>query len=73
MEGDLTGGLGRLVESASDHEVADALESVLASPPSREDAERAQELVLERFSIRRLADDVERLYADALERAGVGF
>ena len=67
------GELGRLVESASDHEVADALESVLTSPPSREDAERAQELVLERFSIRRLADDVERLYADALERAGVGF
>ena len=65
------GELGCLVHSASDHEVADALESVLASPPSREDAQRAQELVLERFSIRRLAQDVERLYADALERAGV--
>jgi len=66
------GELGRLVESASDHAVADALESVLTSPPSREDVERARRLVLERFSIRRLAQDVERLYVDALERAGVG-
>jgi glycosyltransferase involved in cell wall biosynthesis len=66
------GGLGRLVENASDHEVADAIESVLVSPPSPEDAERAQRLVLERFSVERLAADIERLYADALERAGVG-
>ena len=66
------GELGRLVESASDNEVADALESVLVSPPSTLDAERARRLVLERFSIRRLAEDVERLYADALRRAGVG-
>ena len=66
------GELGRLVESASDNEVADALESVLVSPPSTQDAERARRLVLERFSIRRLAEDVERLYADALRRAGVG-
>ena len=65
------GELGRLVESASDDEVADALESVLVSPPSLEDGERAQGLVLERFSIGRLARDVERLYADALKRAGV--
>ena len=66
------GELGRLVESASDNEVADALESVLVSPPSTQDAERGRRLVLERFSIRRLAEDVERLYTDALRRAGVG-
>ena len=66
------GELGRLVHSASDDEVADALESVLASPPSPEDRKRAQKLVLERFSIRRLADDIERVYADELKRAGVG-
>ncbi len=66
------GELGRLVESASDNEVADALESVLLSPPSAEDTERARRLVLERFSIRRLAQDIERLYADALKRAGAG-
>ena len=65
------GDLGRLVHSASDHEVADALESVLASPPSGEDAERVRKLVLERFSIGRLARDIERLYEDALERAGL--
>jgi glycosyltransferase involved in cell wall biosynthesis len=63
------GELGRLVHSASDDEVADAIESVLASPPSGEDAERARILVLERFSIGRLARDIERLYEDALERA----
>ena len=49
-----------------------ALESVLASPPSREAAERTQKLVLERFSIRRLAEDVERLYEDVLNQAGSG-
>ena len=37
--------------------------------PTREDMDRAKRLVLERFSIRRLADDIERLYADALKRA----
>ena len=66
------GELGRLVHSASDDEVADAIESVLASPPSGEDAERVRKLVLERFSIGRLARDIERLYEDALERAGLG-
>ena len=66
------GELGCLVHSASDQGVARALEGVLASPPSHEDRERAQELVLERFSIRRLAQDVERLYVDALKRAGIG-
>ena len=66
------GELGRLVHSASDDEVADALESVLASPPSPDDVERARKLVLERYSIRRLAGDIERVYEDALERAGVG-
>ena len=65
------GELGRLVDSASHEKFADALESVLASPPTRVEVERAQKLVLERFSIRRLAGDVERLYADALRRAGV--
>jgi len=64
------GELGRLVHSAQDDEVAAGLESVLVSPPSPEDRERAQKLVLERFSIRRLAEDVERLYADLLEQAG---
>jgi glycosyltransferase involved in cell wall biosynthesis len=66
------GELGRLVHSASGDEVADALESVLASPPSPEDAARARRLVLERFSIQRLAGDIERLYEGALERTGVG-
>ena len=61
----------RLVRSRSDDEFAEALESVLASPPSPEDRERAQKLVVERFSIQRLADDIERVYEDALERAGV--
>ena len=46
------GELGCLVHSASDHEVAGALESVLTSPPSREDVERAQKLVLERAGVR---------------------
>ena len=66
------GELGRLVHSASDDEVADAIESVLASRPSGEDAERVRKLVLERFSIGRLARDIERLYEDALERVGLG-
>ena len=48
------------------------LDSVLASPPSPEDRERARKLVLKRFSIRRLAEDVERLYVEALKQAGVG-
>ena len=65
------GDLGRLVHSASDDEVADALESVLTSPPTAEDAARARRLVLERFSIPRLAGDMESLYEDALKRAGV--
>jgi glycosyltransferase involved in cell wall biosynthesis len=65
------GELGRLVDFASDREVADALESVLSSPPSIEDRERARKLVLERFSIGRLAADVERMYVDAMVRAGV--
>ena len=66
------GELGRLVHSPSDHKVAGALESVLASPPSAGHVERARTLVLQRFSIRRLAEDVEALYADALERTDVG-
>jgi glycosyltransferase involved in cell wall biosynthesis len=66
------GELGYLVRSAGDDEVAVGLQSVLVSPPSPEDRERAQKLVLERFSIRRLAEDVERLYVDLLKRAGVG-
>ena len=65
------GELGRLVHSASDDEVADALESVLTSPPTAEDAARARRLVLERFSIPRLAGDMESLYEDALKRASV--
>ena len=65
------GDLGRLVHSASDDEVADALESVMTSPPTAEDAARARRLVLERFSIPRLAGDMESLYEDALKRAGV--
>ena len=70
------GELGHLVDRASDrasdHEVAGVLERVLSSPPSLADRERAQKLVLERFSIQRLAGDIERLYEDALVRAGVG-
>ncbi len=65
------GELGCLVHSAWDDEVAAGIDSVLASPPSPEDRERARELVLERFSIRRLAEDVERLYVEALKQAGV--
>ena len=61
------GELGYLVHSAREDEVAAGLESVLASPPSLEQRERAQKLALERFSIRRLVEDVERLYADLLE------
>ncbi|MCH8813129.1 MAG: glycosyl transferase family 1, partial [Gemmatimonadetes bacterium] len=66
------GELGYLVRSAREDEVAAGLESVLGSPPSLEERERARKLALERFSIRRLVEDVERLYADLLERAGVG-
>ena len=66
------GALGCLVDSASVDELADALESVLASPPSSDDTQRARGLVLERFSIRRLAGDIERLYENALTDAGVG-
>jgi glycosyltransferase involved in cell wall biosynthesis len=66
------GELGCLVHSAWDDEVAAGLDSVLASPPSPEDRERARKLVLERFSIQRLAEDVERLYVEALKQAGVG-
>jgi glycosyltransferase involved in cell wall biosynthesis len=65
------GELGRLVDSASVDEVADAIEGVLASPPSIEETERTRGLVLERFSIRRLAGDIERLYEEALRRTGV--
>jgi len=61
------GGLGRLVHSAGDDEVAAGLESVLASPPSAEERERAQKLVLERFSIERLVEDVESMYVEALK------
>ena len=65
------GELGCLVHSAEADEVAAGLDSVLSSPPSAEERERAQRLVLERFSIGRLAEDIERLYGDALKRAGV--
>ena len=64
------GKLGRLVWSARADELADELGGVLRHPPSAETQEEARKLVLERYSIQRLAGDVERLYADALKRAG---
>ncbi len=52
--------------------LAEALESALTSPPSLEERERSRGLVLERFAIGRLARDIERMYEDALDRAGLG-
>ena len=65
------GRLGRLVWSDSAGDLADALEEVLSDPPSAETRETARRRVLERYSIERLAADTERLYTEALGRAGV--
>ena len=67
LEGDR---LGRLVWSASADELADVLETALRDPPSAETREAARKRVLERYSIERLAGDMERLYTEALGRVG---
>jgi len=66
------GALGRLVWGTSVDEFADALEDALRSPPARAEVERTRQRVLERYSVRRLAKDMEGLYGDLLERAGLG-
>ena len=65
------GRLGRLVWSASADELADVLETALGDPPSAETRETARKQVLERYSIERLAGDMERLYTEALARGGI--
>ena len=66
------GALGRLVWGTSVDEFADALEDALRSPPAPREVERTRGLVLERYSVQRLAGDMEKLYMDVLERAGFG-
>ena len=66
------GGLGRLVWSESAVDFAEALEDVLRTPPEPEAGVRARVMVLERYSVERLVADVDRLYADALGRVGIG-
>ena len=65
------GRLGRLVWSASAAELADVLEAALGDPPSAETRETARNRVLERYSVERLAGDMERLYTEALARGGI--
>ena len=64
------GALGRLVRGTSVNEFSDALEDALRSPPARGEVERTRRLVLERYSVQRLAGDMEKLYVEVLERAG---
>jgi glycosyltransferase involved in cell wall biosynthesis len=65
------GDLGRLVWTDSPRDFAGALEAVLGAPGDPSERALARVPVLARFSIERLVDDVERLYAAALARAGV--
>lgn len=65
------GALGRLVETDSPQDFADALEAALLAPPKVEEVARAREVVLERFSIERLVRDMDRLYSEALGPAGI--
>ena len=67
------GALGRLVWTDSPEDFAGALAEVLRSPGDPAETARARDIVLARFSIERLVEDVERLYAAALARAGVPF
>jgi glycosyltransferase involved in cell wall biosynthesis len=66
------GALGSLVWGPSVDEFADALEKALRSPPDARAVERTRRPVLERYSVQRLAEDMEGLYADLLVRAGLG-
>ncbi len=65
------GRLGRLVWSESARDFANALEATLSAVPEPEDAARARDTVLERYSVERLARDMNELYVDALGRAGI--
>jgi len=65
------GRLGRLVWTDTPEAFAHALEQALRSPPAREATGRASESVLERYSVERLARDMERVYDEALGRVGV--
>jgi glycosyltransferase involved in cell wall biosynthesis len=67
------GALGSLVWGRSVDEFADALEEALRSPPDARAVERTRRRVLERYSVQRLAEDMEGLYADLLARAGLGW
>ena len=69
--GSYTGSDGDRTWSASADELADVLETVLRDPPSAETREMARKRVLEHYSIKRLAGDMERLYTEALGRVGV--
>ena len=61
-----------MVWSESAVDFAEALEDVLRTPPEAEAGVRARVMVLERYSVERLVADVDRLYADALGRVGIG-
>jgi glycosyltransferase involved in cell wall biosynthesis len=65
------GRLGHLVWTASAEELADALEDALSSPPTAEAVEQGREAVLSKYSLGRLAEDLDRLYMEALGRAGI--
>jgi len=62
---------GRLVWGDFAGDFADSLEKALKAPPEPEVVERARRVVLERYSVERLAWDMDKLYADALGRAGI--
>ena len=62
---------GRLVWNTSADDFATALQDTLQSPPNSETVERGREAVLTKYSLQRLAGDMDRLYTDALTRAGV--
>lgn len=61
------GALGRLVPPGDADALAAAILETLAHPPQ---ADTAQALMLERYGIARLVDDLESLYRDLLRRKG---
>ena len=65
------GRLGHLVWSDSAGDFADALASVLKAPPEPEMVVEARETVLGRYSVERLARDMDQLYVEVLGRAGI--
>jgi glycosyltransferase involved in cell wall biosynthesis len=67
------GRLGHLVWSDSAGDFADALESVLKASPEPEMVVEARETVLGRYSVERLARDMDQLYMEVLARAGYRF